>query len=72
MRPITTDRIRMYPADIEQMEHFISKEKDAELKKAYGEMLKGCLSHPDQWDWYAMWMIEKIGYDNYLIEQLGD
>ena len=30
-----------------------------ELKKAYCEMLEGCLSHPDQWDWYAMWMIEK-------------
>ncbi len=22
-------------------------------------MLEGCLEHPDQWDWYAMWMIEK-------------
>ena len=22
-------------------------------------MLEGCLRHPDQWDWYAMWMIEK-------------
>ena len=22
-------------------------------------MLEGCLTHPDQWDWYAMWMIEK-------------
>ena len=33
--------------------------KDDELKKAYGEMLDGCLAHPDQWDWYAMWMIEK-------------
>ena len=21
-------------------------------------MLEGCLQHPDQWDWYAMWMIE--------------
>jgi len=22
-------------------------------------MLEGCLRHPDQWDWYAIWMIEK-------------
>ena len=29
------------------------------LKKAYTEMLAGCLRHPDQWDWYAIWMIEK-------------
>ena len=21
-------------------------------------MLEGCLQHPDQWHWYAMWMIE--------------
>jgi len=22
-------------------------------------MLEGCLAHPGEWDWYAMWMIEK-------------
>ena len=54
-----TDRIRIYPANREQMENSILAEKDDELKKAYGEMLDGCLAHPDQWDWYAMWMIEK-------------
>ena len=54
-----TDRIRIYPANREQMESSILAEKDDELKKAYGEMLDGCLAHPDQWDWYAMWMIEK-------------
>ena len=21
-------------------------------------MLEGCLKYPEQWDWYAMWMIE--------------
>lgn len=55
-----TDRIRIYPASREQMEGCILAEKDTELKKAYGEMLEGCLEHPDQWDWYAMWMIEKL------------
>ena len=52
-------RIRIYPARQEQMESIISAEKDDELKKAYCEMLEGCLTHPDQWDWYAVWMIEK-------------
>ena len=52
-------RIRIYPARQEQMESIISAEKDDELKKAYCEMLEGCFTHPDQWDWYAMWMIEK-------------
>ena len=37
----------------------IASEQDEELKKAYTEMLEGCLRHPDQWDWYAIWMIEK-------------
>ena len=56
---IKTERIKIYPASREQMERIIQAEKDDELKKAYGEMLEGCLTHPDQWDWYAMWMIEK-------------
>ena len=56
---IESRRIRIYPASREQMEKKIQAEKDDELKKAYGEMLEGCLTHPDQWDWYAMWMIEK-------------
>ena len=37
----------------------IASEQDEELKKAYTEMLEGCLRHPDQWGWYAIWMIEK-------------
>ena len=47
-------------ASREQMEKHIASETDEELKKAYGEMLEGCLVHPDQWNWYAMWMIEKM------------
>ena len=45
-----TGRIRIYPASREQMERIIQAEEDDELKKAYGEMLEGCLTHPDQWD----------------------
>jgi len=55
---IETKRQRIYPATREQMEAFIGSETDAELKKAYTEMLEGCLRNPDQWEWYAMWMIE--------------
>lgn len=55
---IETKRIRLYPAAREQMEACIAVEKDEELRKAYREMLDGCLQHPEQWDWYAMWMIE--------------
>ena len=55
---IETKRLRIYPATREQMEAYIAAETDAELKKAYAEMLEGCLRHPDQWQWYAMWMIK--------------
>ena len=40
------------------MERIISSETNAELKAAYSEMLDGCLQNPDQWDWYAIWIIE--------------
>ena len=56
---LNTERLRIYPASREQMEAMIASEQEEELKKAYDEMLEGCLRHPDQWDWYAIWMIEK-------------
>ncbi len=55
---IQTKRLRLYPAGQEQMERHIAAEADGELRAAYSEMLEGCLDHPDQWEWYAMWMIE--------------
>ena len=54
-----TERIRIYPASRAQMERMIAAEQDADLKKAYGEMLAGSLAHPEERAWYAMWMIEK-------------
>ena len=57
---IKNEWIRIYPASQEQMEKFIASETDEELKKAYSEMLEGCLAHPGEWAWYAMWMIEKV------------
>lgn len=37
---------------------FIAEQTDDVLIAAYKEMLDGCIAHPDQWDWYAIWMIE--------------
>ena len=56
---LKTEHLNIYPASREQMEAMIASEQDEELKKAYSEMLDGCLRHPNQWDWYAVWMIEK-------------
>ena len=55
---IETERLRIYPASREQMEEFIAAQTADVLKAAYAEMLNGCLEHPDQWEWYAIWMIE--------------
>ena len=40
------------------MKAFIAAQSVDVLKEAYTEMLNGCLTHPDQWEWYAIWMIE--------------
>ena len=56
---LKTEHLNIYPASREQMEAMIDSEQDEELKKAYSEMLDGGLRHPNQWDWYAVWMIEK-------------
>jgi len=56
---IESARIRIYPSNPEQMESAIASAEDDDLKKAYCEMLQACMAHPDQWEWYAMWMIEK-------------
>ena len=55
---IQTERLRLYPASREQMEVAAAAERDDELRAAYRQMLDGCLRHPAQWDWYAMWRIE--------------
>ena len=55
---IETNHLKIYPASKEQMEAFIAAQSVDILKAAYTEMLDGCLAHTDQWEWYAIWMIE--------------
>ena len=56
---IETNRLRIYAASKEQMEAVIAAQSDEVLKAAYTEMLDGSLAHPEQWEWYAIWMIEQ-------------
>ena len=56
---IETERLRIYPASKEEMKDFISRQANDILKTAYQEMLDGCLMHPEEWNYYAIWMIEK-------------
>ena len=55
---IETKRLKIYPASKKQMEEFIAAQSVDALKEAYTQMLQGCLAHPNQWEWYALWMIE--------------
>ena len=45
MSMIRTERLTIYSASQEQMEAMIASEQNEELKKAYTEMLEGCLRH---------------------------
>lgn len=56
---IETTRLLMYTASQEEMRGIIDSQTDDILKKAYQEMLQGCLDHPGQWDWYSVWIIEE-------------
>ena len=56
---IETERLHIYPASKEEMEDFISSQTNDILKAAYQEMLAACLMHPEEWNYYAIWMIEK-------------
>lgn len=55
---IETKHLKIYAASQEEMAAFIESQTVEALKAAYTEMLDGCLGHPDQWEWYAIWMIE--------------
>ena len=61
MKRITleTERLRVYVASQAEMEQIIESQTDGELKKAYQEMLDGCLAHPKQGEWYAIWLVSR-------------
>jgi RimJ/RimL family protein N-acetyltransferase len=55
---IETKNLKIYAASQDEMEKFIESQTDDVLKTAYTEMLNGCIENPEQWEWYAIWMIE--------------
>ena len=55
---IETKRLKIYPANKNQMEAFIAGQSTDVLRTAYSEMLEGCLLNSQKWEWYAIWMIE--------------
>ena len=59
MIKLDTERLIIYPASREEMQQIIDGQADDILRAAYREMLQGALDHPDQWEWYAVWIIER-------------
>ena len=59
MVKLETERLVIYPASQKEMLQIIDEEQDEILKTAYTEMLQGAMKSPDQWVWYAIWIIEK-------------
>lgn len=56
---LETERLRLYVASQAEIEQLIERQTDGELKKAYQEMLDGCLAHPKQGEWYAIWLVTR-------------
>ena len=55
---IETDRLLLYPIGDDAMRRLIEEERSPELRQAYGEMLQGCLDHPKNRIWHAVWYME--------------
>lgn len=58
MEKIETARLCLTLASNEEMERIITAETDAELKKAYGDMLQGSQEHPEIRELYDMWLVK--------------
>ena len=54
---LETTRLTLCPATREEIEALMAAQEDPDMRTAYGEMLAGCLAHPEQWLWYAPWLI---------------
>ena len=54
---IETTRLIIHTTSREEMLSIIDRQTDSIMQKAYQEMLQGCLDHPEQWEWYAIWTI---------------
>ena len=70
MEKIETARLCLTLASDEEMERIIAAEADAEMKKAYGEMLHGAQEHPEIRELYAMWLMKLKGEPDTIIGDL--
>lgn len=55
---IQTERLNIHLADDDEMQELIAKESNADLRRAYTEMLTLSQEKPDYREWYAVWLID--------------
>lgn len=67
---ISTARMKIFPLNEEEMQKMIDAESDIEMKKAYSEMLDGCRKQPEQWVWYAIWVMQLTDGSNRIAGDL--
>jgi len=60
---IRTQRLIISPLTNDEMKEWIRKENNSDLKQAYEQMLAGCVNHPEQRLWYAIWNMKVLGKD---------
>ena len=56
---VRTKRLTICPLTDEELRAKRDGENDPEMKKAYSEMLEGCIAHPDERIWYTEWCIRQ-------------
>ena len=55
---LESQRLWLYPIGDEEMQRLSEAQTDPEMRKAYAEMLQGCLKDPGNRFWYAVWYME--------------
>ena len=71
MTKIESERLVLYPLEDCELRQCAELETNEELKKAYHEMLQGCLEHPQQRIWYTLWNIELKNDAGTIVGDLG-
>lgn len=68
MVSVLTERMRIYPASREELRMVIVNEEDEDIKKAYSEMLAGCIKMPEQHVWYTVWLMQLKDDKNQILK----
>lgn len=54
---VRTSRLSIFLATEAEMEELVAAQPCAELRQAYTEMLTGSRQHPQEREWYAVWIM---------------